>query len=45
MISKPILYKNSDEQHYKAEFYFYPLKLHIKLPSKFGKWLWNKWKW
>jgi hypothetical protein len=23
MISKPILYKNADEQHYKAEFYFY----------------------
>ena len=45
MISKPIIYshKRSDERPYKAEFYFHPLKLHIRLPLKFGEWLWKKW--
>lgn len=47
MISKPILYKHNkgDEHPYKVEFYFHPLRLHIKLPLKIGKWLYGKWKW
>lgn len=46
MISKPVLYKHKKgDAPYKAEFYFYPLRLHIKLPLKFGKWLHKKWKW
>ena len=47
MISKPIIYKHNktDDMPYKAEFYFHPLRLHIKLPVKFGKWLWDNWYW
>lgn len=47
MKSKPIQYKHkkSDKDPYKVEFYFHPLRLHIKLPLKFGVWLWCNWKW
>ena len=45
MISKPVKYfrTKNDIRPYKVIFYFHPLQLYIRLPLKFGEWLWDKW--